>query len=114
MRRAGEFRINTRGQEILSGKSDVDETVSGEEQDLEDKILSGEFRWINRTHRTDPEEGTCSIAGSSLEDINSQNSGVDTYSDGNSSSGSKLSELAIHNTGGDSSKGSGQGGISRP
>ena len=50
---------------------------------------------MNRTHRTDPEEGTCSIEDSSIVD-NSWNSGIDTYSDRNSSSGSELSELAIH------------------
>ena len=46
-------------------------------------------------HITDPGEGTGSIADSSLDD-NSRNSGIDTYSDRNSSSGSELSELAIH------------------
>ena len=45
--------------------------------------------------KIDPEEGTCSIADSSIDD-NSRNSGIDTYSDRNSSSGSELSELAIH------------------
>ena len=50
---------------------------------------------MNRTHRTDPVKGTCSIAVSSIDD-NSRNSGIDTYSDRNSSSGSELSELAIH------------------
>ena len=50
---------------------------------------------MNRTHRTDPVEGTCSIAVSSIDD-KSRNSGIDTYSDRNSSSGSELSELAIH------------------
>ena len=79
----------------MSGESDVDEKIPDEEQDLEDKILSGEFRWMNRTHRTDPEEGTCSIADSSIDD-NSRNSEIDTYSDGNSSSGLELSELAIY------------------
>ena len=75
-------------------ESEVDEKVPDEEQDLEDKILSGEFKWMNRTHRIDPEEGTCSIADSSI-DVNSRKSGIDTYSDRNSSSGSELSELAI-------------------
>ena len=56
------------GQESLSGESDVDEKVPDEEQDLESKILSGEFRWMRRTHGTDPEEGTCSIAESSMND----------------------------------------------
>ena len=50
---------------------------------------------MNRTHRIDPEEGTCAIGDSSIDD-NSQYSGIDTYSDRNSSSGSELSELAIH------------------
>ena len=72
------------GQQNLSGESYVDEEFPDEEQDLEGKILSGEFRWMNRTHRTDPEEGTCSIADSSVAD-NPRNSGFDNYSDRNSS-----------------------------
>ena len=83
------------GQGSLSGESDVDEKVPDEKQDLENKALSGEFRWMRRTHRTDPEEGTCSIADSSMDD-NSRNSRLDTYSDRNLSSGSDMSELAIH------------------
>ena len=83
------------GQESLSGESDVEEKFPDEEQDLGDKNFSGEFRWMSRTHRTDPEEGACSIADTSIDD-NSRNSGIDTYSDRNSSSGSELSELAIH------------------
>ena len=79
----------------LSGESDVDEKVPEEKQDLEKKVLSGEFIWMRRRHRTDLDEGTCSIADSSM-DGNSQNSGIDTYSHRNSSSGSELSELAIH------------------
>ena len=50
---------------------------------------------MSRTDRTDPGEVTGSIADSSIDD-NSRNSGFDTYSDRNSSSGSELSELAIH------------------
>ena len=83
------------GQEKLSVESDVEEKVPDEERDLDDKMLSGEFKWISRTHRTDPGKGTGSIADSSLDD-NSPNSGIDTYSDRNLSSGSELSELAIH------------------
>ena len=83
------------GQESLSGDSDQEENDPDEEQDLKDKILSGELRWMSRTHRNDPEEGTCSIADPSIDD-NSRNSGIDTYSDTNSRSGSKLSDLAIH------------------
>ena len=49
---------------------------------------------MSRTHRMDPEEGTCSIADSSIDD-NTRNSGIDTYSDRNSSSLLELSELAI-------------------
>ena len=40
MRRAGEFKINT----SLSGESDVDEKVRDRKQDLENKVLSGEFQ----------------------------------------------------------------------
>ena len=83
------------GKGSLSGESDVDEKVPDERQDLEKKVLSGEFRWMRRRHHSDPEEGTCSITDSSMDD-NSRNSGIDTYSDRNSSSGSELSELAIH------------------
>ena len=86
------------GQESVSGESGesgVEEIVHSEEQNLEDKILSEEFRWMSRTHKTDPEEETCSVADSSIDD-NSKISGIDTYSDRNSSTGSELSELAIH------------------
>ena len=82
------------GQESLSGESDVEEKIPDEEQELEDKILSGEFRWMNRTQLTDPEEA-CFIADSSTGE-SSRNSGIETYSDSNSSSGSEMSELAIH------------------
>ena len=47
------------------------------------------------THKTDPEEETCSVTDSSVAD-DSRNSGIDTYSERNSSTGSDLSELAIH------------------
>ena len=57
--------------------------------------MSGEFGWISRAHKTDPEEETCSVTDISVDD-NSRNSGIDTYSDRNSSRGSELSELAIH------------------
>ena len=67
------------GQGSLSGESDIDEKIPDEKEDLENKVLSGEFRWMRRRHRTDPDEETCSIADSSLDD-NSQNSGIDTYS----------------------------------
>ena len=50
---------------------------------------------MSRTHKTDPEEETCSVTDSSVAD-DSRNSGIDTYSDRNSSTGSELSELAIH------------------
>ena len=64
-------------------------------QDLGNKVLSGEFRWMQRRHIPGLEEGVDSITTSSTDD-NSRNSGIDTYSDRNSSSGSELSELAIH------------------
>ena len=80
------------GQGSLSGESDVDEKVPGEKQGLDNKVLSGEFRWMRRRHRTDLEEGYRRL----FNGWQIPNSGIDTYSDGNSSSGSELSELAIH------------------
>ena len=90
-----QFQDQHPGQGSLSGESDVDEKAPDEKQNLDNRVLSGEFRWMRRRHGTDLEEGTCSIADSSMDD-NSWNSGIDTYSDRNSSSGSELSELAIH------------------
>ena len=81
------------GQESLSEEIGVEENFQGGEQDLEDKILSGEFRWMSRAHKIDPEEETCSVADSSIDD-NSRNSETDTYSDRSSRTGSELSELA--------------------
>ena len=83
------------GQESLSGESEIDEKVPDEKQDLGNKVLSGEFRLMRRRHRHDLEERADSITTPST-DENSRNSGIDTYSDRNSSSGSELSELAIH------------------
>ena len=76
----------------MSGESDVDEEVPDGRQDLENKVLSGEFRWMRSKHRTDPGDGADSVADSSTDD-NSRNSRIDTYSDRNSSSGSELSKL---------------------
>ena len=83
------------GQGNLSGEYEMDEEVPDEKQDLGNIVLSGEFRWMRRRHRYDLEEGAHSITTSSTDD-DSRNSGNDTYSDRNSSSGSELSELAIH------------------
>ena len=83
------------GQENLSGESEIDEKIPDEKQDLENKVLSGEFRWMRRRHRHDLEERAVSSTTSSTDD-DSRNSGMDTYSDRNSSSGSELSQLAIH------------------
>ena len=79
----------------MSGEPGVEESVQGEEQDLEEKFLSGELKWMSRAHKSDPEEETCSATDSSVDD-NSRNSGIDTYSDRNSSTGLELSEIAIH------------------
>ena len=83
------------GQENLSGESEIDEKIPDEKQDLENKVLSREFRWMRRRHRHDLEERAVSSTTSSTDDV-SRNSGMDTYSHRNSSSGSELSELAIH------------------
>ena len=83
------------GQENLSGESEIDEKIPDEKQDLQNKVLSVEFRWMRRRHRHDLENRAVSSTTSSADD-NSRNSGMDTYSDRNSSSGSELSEIAMH------------------
>ena len=60
------------GQESLSAESDIDEKIPDEKQDLENKVLSGEFRWMRRRHRHDLEERADSSTNSSTDD-NSQN-----------------------------------------
>ena len=45
------------GQGSLSGESEIDEEVPDEKQVLGNKVLSGEFRWMQRRHRHDLEEG---------------------------------------------------------
>ena len=82
-------------QENLSGESEIDEKIPDEKQDLENKVLSGEFRWMRRRYGPDLKEGVDSITDASMED-SSRNLSMDTYSDRDSSSGSELSELAIH------------------
>ena len=76
-------------------ESAVEEIVQGQEQDLEDNFFSGELRRMSGAHKTDPEEEKCSVTDFS-DDYNSKNSKTDTYSDRNSNTGSKLSELTIH------------------
>ena len=71
----------------MSGESAVEENVQGEEQDLEDKILSGELKWVSRTFKSELAVETC---------CNNNNSEIDTFSDRNSSTGSDLSEYEIH------------------
>ena len=83
------------GQGNLSGESEINEEIPDEKQDLGNKVLSGEFRWMRRKHRHDLEECAVSSTTSSTDD-DSRNSGMDTYSDRNLTSGSELSELAIH------------------
>ena len=65
------------GQGSLSGESEMDEEVPDEKQDLGNKVLLGDFRWMRRRHRHDLEEGAHSITTSSTDD-NSRNSGNDT------------------------------------
>ena len=84
------------GQVNWSGESEIDEKIPDEKQDLENKVLSGEFRWMRRKYGHDLEERAVSSTTPSTEDNDSRNSGMDTYSDRNSTSGSELSELAIH------------------
>ena len=83
------------GQENLSGESEIDEKIPDEKQDLENKVLSGEFRWMRRKYRHDLGERAVSSTTPSTDD-NSESSRMNTYSDRDSTSGSELSELAIH------------------
>ena len=64
-------------------------------RDREDKILSGEFRWMSRAYKSEPAMEMCSVADSSVDNI-SRNSETDSYSDRFSSTRSELSELVIH------------------
>ena len=82
-------------QENLSGESEIDEKIPDEKKDLENKVLSGEFRWMRRRYRHDLEERAVSSTTPSMDD-NSESSRMNTYSDRDSTSGSELSELAIH------------------
>ena len=83
------------GQGSMSGESEMNEEVHDKKQDLGSRVLSGEFRWMRRRYGPDLKECADSITDASMED-SSRNSSMDTYSDRNSSSGSELSELAIH------------------
>ena len=60
-------------QESLYRESREEESVQSEEQDLEDKSLPGEFRWMRRAHKIDLEEEICSATDSSV-DEDSRNS----------------------------------------
>ena len=42
--------------------------------------MSAEFRWTSRAHKADPEEETCSVTDSSVDD-NWRKSEIETYSD---------------------------------
>ena len=75
--------------------SDLEKSGREQKQGREEKILSREFRWMSRAYKTEPAMETCSVAASSV-DNNSSNSEIDTYSDRFSSTGSELSEMAIH------------------
>ena len=83
------------GQVNLSGESEIDEKIPDEKQDLENKVLYGEFRWMRRKYGHDLEERAVSSTTPSTDD-KSESSRMNTYSDRDSTSGSELSELAIH------------------
>ena len=44
----------------MSGESEINEKIPDEKQDLENKVLSGEFRWMRRKNRHDLEESAVS------------------------------------------------------
>ena len=65
------------GQVNWSGESEIDEKIPDEKQDLENKVLSREFRWMRRKYRHDLEERAVSSTTPST-DNDSRNSGMDT------------------------------------
>ena len=95
MKRTSDHTDQHPRQENLSGESEIDEKIPDEKQDLENKVLSGEFRWMRRKYGHDLEERAVSST-TPLTDDKSESSRMNTYSDRNSTSGSELSELAIH------------------
>ena len=78
----------------MSGESEINEKIPDEKQDLENKVLSGSSDGCEES--TDMIWRRVQSPATSSTDDNSGSSGMDTYSDRNSSSGSELSELAIH------------------
>ena len=79
----------------MSGESDVEGNVHVNEQDQTGKVLSGKLRWMRRSCTLETALETCSMADASV-DTTSRKSEIDNYSDRNSSTGSELSESAIH------------------
>ena len=79
----------------MSGESEVDEKIPDEKQDLEKKVLSGEFRWMRRRHRHDLEERADSSTTSSTDD-NSETQDWTPIQTGTRARESELSRLAIH------------------
>ena len=65
------------GQGSMSGESEIDEKAPDKKQDLENKVLTGEFRWMRRRHGLDLKEVAGSITDSSIDD-SSRNSSIDT------------------------------------
>ena len=65
------------GQVNLSGESEIDEKIPDE-----NKVLSGEFRWMRRKYRHDLEESAVSSTTSSTDD-DSRNSGMEPIPTGN-------------------------------
>ena len=102
------------GQGSLSGESDVDEKIPDEKQDLENNVLSGEFGWMRRRHRTDPNEETCPIADSSMKRQLPELKNRHLLRQELELRIGTVRASNPHTTSGDSSKGSGQGVISRP
>ena len=95
------------GQKSLSGESEIGEKIPDEKQDLENKVLPGEFRWMRRKYRHDLEERAVSSTTPSTDD-NSESSRMDTYSDRNSNRIRTVRTSDTHTTSGNSGKGSGQ------
>ena len=82
-------------QDYLSGEKDEEKNQRSQDQHPGQGNLSGEFRWMRRKYGHDLEERAVSSTTPSTDD-KSESSRMNTYSDRDSTSGSELSELAIH------------------
>ena len=62
------------GQESMSGESEMDEEDHDKKQDLESRVLSGEFRWMRRRYGPDLKDEW--LSGKTKENISVDAEGI--------------------------------------